>query len=714
MNLPSLRNRRVIIALSSIAMASVDSFIPVSSATDADKIADEANSWSHIGFTSDHKPADHPPEDSNKRYLITSALPYVNNVPHLGNIIGSVLSADVFSRFCRLRGRTSLYISGTDEYGTATETKALEEKTTPQEICKKYHEIHSDIYKWFNISFDHFGRTSTDQQTKICQDIFWKLYNKGFIFEDSVEQLFCESCSRFLADRFVEGICPFCQFADARGDQCDSCSKLINAPELIEPKCKVCKSRPVVKTSKHLFLDLPKLEPRIKEWFKRTTESADSCWTTTAKAIASSWLKDGLKARCITRDLKWGTKVPLDGFEDKVFYVWFDAPIGYFSITNCMTEDWEDWWKRPDEVELWQFMAKDNVPFHGIIMPASCLGADDNFVIVKNLIAVEYLNYEDSKFSKSRGVGVFGTDAKETGIPSDVWRFYLLYIRPETQDSSFSWSDLHLKYDKELNNNFGNFIFRSLSFIFKNFDGTIQDCCLTEDDKTLIKNVNAEVDKYLAKMEKAEMKESIKALLTISSLGNGYIQANKPWELIKKTDDDRSVLLNNRPSTKSIFYYYSNRRRAGSIMSLSANITALLSILFSPFIPESCQTLRQQLNLNEEQFKGKYLEKLLTPGHKINEPTVLFKRIEAKQIEDLKKKFAGAGTASNGPQVVKHEPLSEILSADEIQKMIEDQGNKVRSLKAAKSEKAIIESEVSRLKFLKEAHVAKLKQSSQP
>lgn len=516
--------------------------------TDADKIADAINSWSLIGSGDDGSPSI---DDtlSQKRVLVTSALPYVNNVPHLGNIIGSVLSADVFSRFCRLRGRETLYISGTDEYGTATETKALEEKTTPEKICEKYHKIHADIYNWFNINFDHFGRTSTENQTKICQDIFWKVYRNGYIFEDSVDQLFCESCSRFLADRFVEGTCPFCKYLDARGDQCDKCSKLINAPDLIEPKCKICKNKPIIRTSKHLFLDLPKLEPIIKGWFEKTTGADDSCWTPTAKIIAASWLRDGLKPRCITRDLKWGTKVPLEGYDDKVFYVWFDAPIGYLSITNGLIDDWEKWWKRPDDVELWQFMAKDNVPFHGIVMPATQLGATDNFTIVNHLVAVEYLNYEDSKFSKSRGVGVFGTDAKDTNIPSDIWRFYLLYIRPESQDSSFNWTDLMTKNNSELLNNVGNFIYRSLSFLSANFDNTIQEINLTEDDKKLITDINLELNDYLDLMERAKMTGSLRKLLEISRLGNQHIQNNKPWELIKKKpghDDDqveRSVLL---------------------------------------------------------------------------------------------------------------------------------------------------------------------------
>ncbi|GFQ88973.1 methionine--tRNA ligase, cytoplasmic, partial [Trichonephila clavata] len=325
------------------------------------------------------------PKKGEKNVLITSALPYVNNIPHLGNIIGSVLSADVFARYCRARGYNTLYICGTDEYGTATETKAIAMKVTPKEICDKYHKLHSEIYEWFNISFDYFGRTSTAKQTEIAQNIFLKLYTQDLVFVDSVEQLFCASCERFLADRFVEGICPLCQYEDARGDQCDKCGKLINAAELKQPQCKLCRATPHLKSSKHLFLNLPKLEESVKKHLDKVTSTGH--WSNTAKVIANSWLREGLKPRCITRDLKWGIPVPLEGFTDKVFYVWFDAPIGYLSITANYTDKWEQWWKQPDIVQLYQFMAKDNVPFHSIIFPACLIGSKDKYTVVNHLAA---------------------------------------------------------------------------------------------------------------------------------------------------------------------------------------------------------------------------------------------------------------------------------------------------------------------------------------
>ncbi|MGH0175826.1 UNVERIFIED_CONTAM: hypothetical protein FKN15_001008 [Acipenser sinensis] len=305
------------------------------------------------------------------------------------------------------------------------------------------------------------------------------------------------------------------------------------------PQCKICKGTPVVKSSKHLFLDLPKLEARLVKWLEDSMVSGN--WTPNARFIARSWIRDGLKPRCITRDLKWGIPVPLEEFKDKVFYVWFDAPIGYLSITANYTDQWERWWKNPEQVQLYNFMAKDNVPFHSVVFPCSLLGAEDNYTLVNHLIATEYLNYEDGKFSKSRGVGVFGDMAKETGIPADIWRFYLLFIRPEGQDSSFSWSDLLLKNNSELLNNLGNFINRAGMFVCKFFEGRVPEMELNDDDKRLLAQATWELRQYLQLLEKVRIRDALKCILNISRHGNQYIQANEPWKRIKGTDADRQV-----------------------------------------------------------------------------------------------------------------------------------------------------------------------------
>uniref|UniRef100_A0A674MWS1 Methionine--tRNA ligase, cytoplasmic n=1 Tax=Takifugu rubripes TaxID=31033 RepID=A0A674MWS1_TAKRU len=605
------------------------------------------------------------PQEDKKNILVTSALPYVNNVPHLGNIIGCVLSADVFSRYSRLRGWNVLFVCGTDEYGTATENKAIEEGLTPQEICDKYHAIHSAIYKWFQIDFDFFGRTTTEKQTVIAQDIFWRLHKNNFLLEDTVEQLRCENCQRFLADRFVEGICPHCAYPEARGDQCDKCGRLINAVELKEPQCKICRKTPIICSSKHLFLDLPKLEIQLEQWLDKSTSTGD--WTANAKQITRSWLRDGLKPRCITRDLKWGTPVPHPDFKEKVFYVWFDAPIGYLSITANYTDKWEKWWKNPPQVELYNFMAKDNVPFHSVVFPCSLLGAQDNYTLVNHLVATEYLNYEDTKFSKSRGVGVFGDMAKETDIPCDVWRFYLLYVRPEGQDSSFSWADLATKNNSELLNNLGNFINRAGMFVTKFFEGCVPAMVLQQEDKKLLALVAWELQQYIQLMDKVKIRDSLKHILNISRHGNQYIQVNEPWKNIKAGDAER--------------------QRAGTVTGVSVNIACLLSVMLYPYMPTTSQTIRDQLNCPQSVIgtmlrgNGNFVC-ALGAGHRVGAVSPLFQKLEGDQIEALKKRFSG----------------QQVFDNYDIQGFMQQ---KVRNLKAQKAEKALITAEVTLLLDLK-------------
>ncbi len=401
-----------------------------------------------------------------KRRLVTSALPYVNNVPHLGNLI-QVLSADVFSRACRLLGYDTLYVCGTDEYGTATETRAQEEGVSPAELCSRYHEIHRQVYDWFQVSFDKFGRTSTEQQTRIVQQLFKDLDANGYIAEQEIEQLFCDSCSRFLADRFVRGVCPHCGYADARGDQCENCGKLLDPTDLKEPRCSTCGQTPHPKRTKHLYIDLPAIRPKLETWIKKA--SKEGFWANNAIQMTQAWIRDGLKPRAITRDLKWGIPVPKPGYENKVFYVWFDAPIGYISITAALGEekgfDYADWWKNPDNVDLFQFIGKDNIPFHTVIFPSTLLASGKQWTMLHHMSSTEYLNYEAGKFSKSKGIGVFGTDAMETGIPSDVWRFYIFYNRPEKSDYIFTWNDFLEKINGELIGNLGNLVNRTLAFV---------------------------------------------------------------------------------------------------------------------------------------------------------------------------------------------------------------------------------------------------------
>jgi len=636
------------------------------------------------------------PKDGERNIMITSALPYVNNVPHLGNIVGCVLSADIYARFARLRGYNVIFVCGTDEYGTSTETKAVEEGLTPQQICDKYNALHTEIYEWFSISFDKFGRTTTERQTKIAQEIFWDIHKSGYTSEASVDQLHCENCDRFLADRFVEGQCPLCNYDDARGDQCDSCGKLINAIDLKAPRCKICSKSPTVKTSRHLFLDLPQVESRLGTWLEKSSEK----WTNNARVIAKAWLKGGLQPRCITRDLKWGTPVPLAGYEKKVFYVWFDAPIGYISITAEYTEHWEKWWKNPDNVEYWQFMAKDNVPFHSVVFPSTLMGTGNSWTLVNRLMSTEYLNYEDAKFSKSRGVGVFGNDAIATGIPADVWRFYLMYTRPENQDSAFKWEDLMLKNNSELLANLGNFVNRATKFTKDNFDYKVPLMSLNSEDWEFVALVNREVEHYSILLEDAREREAISAVFNISRLGNQLMQHNTPWKLVKGSESDKA--------------------RAGTVVGLSVNLACLLSVLIQPYMPNLSRELQTQLAAPDSvnNIPDKF-SVLLPPGHRIGEPSPLVAEIKQTLIDQLKVQYAGnqssrlsenkpAATAAPAkagdaaPAAGDAVPAAaDPAAAAALEKRVTEQGNRVRDLKAAKADKQDITSAVAELLSLK-------------
>ncbi|CAN7135739.1 unnamed protein product [Brassica rapa subsp. narinosa] len=570
------------------------------------------------------------PIPGKRNILITSALPYVNNVPHLGNIIGCVLSADVYARYCRLRGYNAIYICGTDEYGTATETKALEENCTPKEICDKYHAIHKEVYDWFDISFDKFGRTSTPEQTEVCQAIFKKLFENNFLSENTMQQLYCDTCQKFLADRLVEGSCPFpeCNYDSARGDQCEKCGKLLNPTELKDPRCKVCRTTPRIRDTDHLFIELPLLKDRLEKYIDDT--SVTGSWSQNAIQTTKAWLKEGLRQRCITRDLKWGVPVPHEKYKEKVFYVWFDAPIGYVSITSCYTSEWEKWWKNPENVELYQFMGKDNVPFHTVMFPSTQLGTGENWTLMKTISVTEYLNYETGKFSKSKGVGVFGNDVKDTNIPVEVWRYYLLTNRPEVSDTLFTWGDLQAKLTGELLNNLGNFVNRVLSFIAKpepsGYGSVIPDAPGAESHpltQSLAEKVGKFVKEYVEAMEKVKLKQGLKIAMAISNEGNAYLQEAQFWKLFKE----------DKPS-------------CAIVIRTAAGLVYLLAQLLEPFMPSFSREVFKQLNLpllfslSDEGIASRLWE-MLPPGHRIGTPQPLFKELKDEEVQQYKDKFAG-------------------------------------------------------------------------
>ena len=569
------------------------------------------------------------PVEGKKNVLITSALPYVNNVPHLGNIIGSVLSADVFARYSKARGNPTLYVCGTDEYGTATETKAIEEGVTPQQLCEKYYRLHKEVYDWFEIAFDHFGRTPTQEQTDIAQDIFTKLHQNGYLEERTTTQPYCEQHQGFLADRFVEGECPLCGYADARGDQCDKCGHLLDPLDLINPKCKLDGATPKARETKHAFILLDKLQDSVAEWSKQSDEKG--AWSENGINITNAWLREGLKPRGITRDLKWGTPVPLPGYDEKVMYVWFDACIGYVSITATYTKQWEKWWRDPENVELYQFMGKDNVPFHTVVFPCSQLGTKDRWTMLNHLSTTEYLNYEHGKFSKSRGIGVFGTSAKETGIHPDVWRYFLLLRRPETSDTEFEWDGFIAANNNELVANFGNFVNRILKFVNseKTYDSTIPTVPTldnSETSKTIasrrkqhIEEANTILQTYREQMDGVHLKAALVSARELSSLGNKLLQDNRL----------DNTLFNN------------DRALCDAVVNLAVNHVHLVASVIAPYLPATTRSILSQLQADLLIIPDSWQAESMKPGHKIGKAQHLFKIIKPEKEQEWRELFGG-------------------------------------------------------------------------
>jgi methionyl-tRNA synthetase len=565
-----------------------------------------------------------------KKILVTSALPYVNNVPHLGTMV-CIISADVYTRFLRLSEKNVLSVLGTDEHGTTTETIALKMNMSPKDATDHFFKIHKQVYDWFNCDFDCFGRTSCPESTEITQDVFLKLHKNNYLVEKEEEQFFDVEAQKFLSDRFIEGRCPHCNYADARGDQCDNCGKLLDPLDLINPKSKLTGSSPVLKKTKHLYIKLNELQPLLDEHITKVKDS----WSENAITTTNAWFKEGLKERAITRDLKWGISVPLAGYEDKVFYVWFDAPIGYIAITKAIREDWKDWWHSPKDTRLVQFMGKDNIPFHSVLFPASLIGTKENYTLVDTLNVNEYLNYEDDKFSKSRGIGIFGDNIQETGILADVWRYYLMMNRPERNDTSFSWKDFQDKLNNELVGNFGNLVNRTLTFVNKFCDGEVQKI-------TKPWNYDADIKEILAHYEQIELKRAIKAIMTLSKKANHFFQENEPWKKIKESPDS-----------------------AKNDLAVLVNVIKDLALLMSPIMPDISKKIFAQLNCDFNSFKD--LNKKLE-NHKINKAEPLFSKVDDDFISALSQKFSGkqetdnSNNKSDAKDVDKSDAVKKILS----------------------------------------------------
>lgn len=509
------------------------------------------------------------------KLFITSSLPYVNSTPHLGNLIGSTLSGDVLARYKRSRGFEVIYLCGTDEYGSATTIKARQENISCQDICDKYHVIHKKIYDWFNIKFDIWGRTSTKSQTMITHEIFSELYKNGYIDEKILAQMYCIHCKLFLADRYVKGECYNSECLGknniSNGDQCDFCQSIIDVNKLINPFCSLCNKTPVLTDTKHLFLKLDSLSSNVINYLETGANFKPSILS-----ITKNWLSKGLTPRCITRDLEWGTPVPIIGpalcpYALKVFYVWFDAPFGYYSILAENMPNWKAWLCDP-KLEWISTQAKDNVPFHTIFFPASILGSKLNYPLINQICGTDYLLFEGKKFSKSNSIGLFGDQvmeiSKKLDINEDYWRFYLIKIRPETQDSSFNLKEFVSVINADLASNIGNFVNRCVA-LTKNHS-SCKSVSLYDDVK-----LGHYVKDYVSFMDNFKFRDALNTCLELSDYGNQCLQTSSPWSVAR-----------------------SNITEAQNSISKINIICWVLLNLLAPFIPGSVERIFQCFKSN--------------------------------------------------------------------------------------------------------------------
>ncbi len=530
------------------------------------------------------------------RITVTSALPYVNGVKHLGNIVGSILPADIFHRFLDLYGVDNIFICGTDDHGTAIEIGAANENTSPEEYVKKYHKLQNEIYKKWNFDFTHFGRTSSQSNHELTQEIFNEAYKNGYIVKESMIIPYCNNCKKFLPDRYTLGTCPACDYEAARGDQCEKCGRVLDPEELKDPKCSLCGHNSIeFRNEKHLFLNFTALQSKLKEWIENNKH-----WPDNTRNFALGWIREGLKPRCITRNLKWGINVPLKGYEHLVFYVWFDAPIGYISITKDGVKDWKKWWT---DSKIYHFLGKDNVPFHTIFWPGTLMAAGGlKYQLPYHIEGYEYLNWEGEKFSTSRGVGLFSDEALDL-FPADYWRFYLASILPESKDSNFDWKDFQARINNELIGNYGNLFYRATFFVEKNFNGAVPEVqpeALGEAAHNLHWELGKTIHRVRELVDQVKLREALREILALASKTNKYFQDQKPWA----TTDSADTLYT------------------------TINMLNALSLLMKPYIPSAAGEAIECLGNHNELSQ----DFVIKPGCKIK-AKLLFKKIEDIDIE---------------------------------------------------------------------------------
>lgn len=565
------------------------------------------------------------------RHLITSAIPYINGIKHLGNLVGSQLPADLFARYMRARGNEVLFLCATDEHGTPAELAAAKAGKPVAEFCAEMHDVQAKIAAGFRLSFDHFGRSSSPQNHALTQHMAAKLNEAGLIREVTETQVYSPTDGRFLPDRYIEGTCPNCGFDSARGDQCDNCTKQLDPTDLIDPRSTVSGATDLeTRDTKQLYLCQSKMREQLQNWINAKTD-----WPVLTTSIANKWLNDGdgLQDRGITRDLDWGIPVKngandWPGMEGKVFYVWFDAPIEYIACAQEWVDagkgtDWERWWrtdKGADDVTYTQFMGKDNVPFHTLTFPATILGSNEPWKLVDYIKSFNYLNYDGGQFSTSRGRGVFMDQALEI-LPSDYWRWWLLSHAPESSDAEFTWENFQVSVNKDLADVLGNFVSRVTKFCRSKFDETVPTAgTFGPEEHALIADLTIRIRAYESHMESMEVRKSAQELRAIWAAGNEYLQLVAPWTTFK-TDPDR----------------------AAAQIRLALNLIRLYGVLSAPFIPDASASFMAAMHSDDMTWPDDVPAALgaLAPGAPFSVPEVTFRKITDDERADWQIRFSG-------------------------------------------------------------------------
>ena len=604
----------------------------------------------------------------SKRFTITAALPYTNGPIHIGHLAGVYVPADIYARYLRLQGHDVAFICGSDEHGVPITIKAKKEGITPQDVVDRYHENIKTSFEDFGISFDNYSRTSAKTHHQTASEFFKTLYDKGEFIEEVTEQLYDAEANQFLADRFVVGTCPKCEYEESYGDQCEACGTTHNATDLINPKSAITGAIPTLKETKHWFLPLDKHEAFLKEWI---LDGHKADWKPNVYGQCKSWIDEGLRPRAVTRDLDWGIPVPVEGGDGKVLYVWFDAPIGYISSTKEWAQrqgkDWKPYWKDEDTT-LVHFIGKDNIVFHCIMFPAM-LKAEGSYILPKNVPANEFLNLGGQKLSTSKNWAVWLPEyLKDFPEKQDVLRYVLTATAPETKDNDFTWKDFQARNNNELVAIFGNFINRVVVLTNKYYSGQVPNPnALSDIDKETLEKVKAFPDSLSKSIERYRFREASQELMNLARLGNKYLADEEPWKIIK-TDPER----------------------VQTILYVALQISAALAIVSEPFLPASSQKLKTMLQLPTNSWLAvKSGATLLEPAHQIGTATLLFAKIENAEIEQQLEKLAQSKLENKIANKVV-EPQKETVSFEEFSKLDMRVGTIISAEKMPKTKKLLV------------------------